>query len=372
MAGAERFRYRDPVQHIAEAFCTQFENSGRAKAEKFGEDDIAHNAAGNKGGIENGIGGGSAENAENTDRTYGGYAQEAQNEQDGGKAASPGADGLFFKGFSDTAFRNGKLFGAVQSGNGRLMLTSCLNRAICPSESVRQRKLFKGSKERNIDGSFGDKVLLNKGVADSAVGITASALKDSRRVVDSFIKVAGGKIHDTSGSETMRKMFPFLATQYDKECLAKYNADLKDIDGDSADSLEKRDIIRRAVAKTTAVIEKKELMRVHLIDSLREISENAGRVIEELEQSRNTDKDDVNKAVADKAESGDIPPEDLANILDGVDVDGGYDKPGQETLLADSLDFVNDNSFDGYDENVVDTVAPPLAGFEAGFEGDTN
>ena len=336
MAGAERFKERDPVYHISETFCTRFENFGRAESEKFynsaldggqsvqrGRDDAVSGADGNGGNV---------------------------------------TDSLFFKNFSDTAFRSGKLFGSVRNGSGKMMLTSCLNRAACPSESVRQRKLFKGSTARDIDGSFGDKVVLNKGVADSAVGIAVSALKDSRRVVESFIKVAGGikiaggKNSDGSGSETMHKMFPFLTLKYDRECLEKYNAGLK-----NNDSPEQRDILKRAAAKTTAVIEKKELMRVRLIDSLRALSENAGSVIgelgelkEELEQSRsNKEKETEESETAEAAENiedvedVELPPNGTADDFDG------FAEP--LVMFADSLDFAADNSTDGYEVNTVDT-----------------
>ncbi|MDR1298685.1 MAG: hypothetical protein LBJ84_00340 [Oscillospiraceae bacterium] len=188
--------------------------------------------------------------------------------------------------FSQTEFKRGDLTGAILRGeaSGRLMLMSGLKRAIGQSEPLkyRQRELFRSgaSSRRNIEGRDAGEVVFNRGEADSAVAIILNSLRTARKTVETladYVRGEGGLPPD-SGADALRRIYPFLDDEDDKNALESYGAMLSEL-GETPKDAEKRRVLQRATIKTQAAINSKAQMRYRFLRNLEEMSERAERAI---------------------------------------------------------------------------------------------
>lgn len=258
-AGTEAFQHRDPLYHVTESFQQTFEAMGRRHAE-----DLA--------------------------RAGGQVREEGEALPDGTDARSfyerqPGQDQELIRRFSQVAFQRGTLSGAILRGTGQMMLFSCLKKTVGQSQPDKwqQRKLFEGAAaRRSAAGHSPDRVIFNRGFAQSAVALVVDALQDARQTVDSLADLARGKgpMGPGDGADTLRAMYPFLDDRRERALLAEYGGQLSGLDeGDPA-----RPVLQNALARTHALIAKKEQMKQEFINKLRFLSDRASEALSVWEQ----------------------------------------------------------------------------------------
>lgn len=263
-AGAEQFKNKDPVSYVTESFRQTFDATLRKNA---GGEPMKDTAEGSNAPAQE------REKGEYPDptSTQSFYERRTQQEQD------------LLRRFSETALERGNLSGAVLRGSGRMMLFSCLKKAAGQSEPVRwqQRKLFeKASKAKNVPGHGSDKAVFNQGFAESAVALVVDALKDARRTVETMTDLAAGKAVGTSGTMTLRRMYPFLDDTRERALLREYRERLRSMDGSDPS----RSILVNAAGRTEALIAKKAQMKQEFINKLRFLSDRANEALSEWEQ----------------------------------------------------------------------------------------
>lgn len=309
-AGVDNLRGQDPAACVTEDFQQTFDRIGRQHAATvFGEAPDAY---------------------PQTDELHGQRADDGQTAGQNRLARQPqGTDaGPFYEmrdgqrlmqRFSEIAFRRGTMAGAVLNGTGRMMLVSCLKRTLGQSQPVKmqQRRLFAGaSQHRLIPGHDRDMVVFNRGFAQSAVGLVVDTLADARNVVDSLTALAEGQsdMGAQGGAETLRRMYPFLSDQRERQLLETYRTRLRDTEDD-----EERHLLQNALVHTQALVDRKAQMRNEWIGKLRQIADRAietltmfetpgfsDALMEEIEQDMLADgsdlPDDADAGGADAAE----------------------------------------------------------------------
>ena len=170
-AGTEYFQNRDPLYHVTESFQQTFDAMGRRHAAQLGaqeKEETPEPGAQRQDGIPR-------EDVPDLTSARSFYERGQPEDQN------------MLRRFSETAFQRGTLSGAVLQGSGQMMLFSCLKKTVGQSQSDKwqQRKLFeKASPMRNVPGHNPDKVIFNRGFADSAVGLVVDTLRDARRTVE--------------------------------------------------------------------------------------------------------------------------------------------------------------------------------------------
>jgi hypothetical protein len=217
----------------------------------------------------------------------------------------------------------GKLIGAALDGRFEMVLHSALERTVGLREpkNERQRKLFEsGYKDVNISGYHKDAVYTNSGEPDSPVAVAVRDVLRSARSVTEELR----SLLDSRGNESLRKLYPFLDTDGDKQQLAslRARAEAANASGDS----ELGDVLERAVFKYEAIIERKSAERTRFSRNLAIMAENVERALLEY----GGDEFDVN-----------TPPEEgTAAATDGQPTDDGVqptDDDGQMTEVAADL-----------------------------------
>ena len=204
-------------------------------------------------------------------------------------------------GFADTAFKRGQLSSAVVAGTGKSMFFSCLNRSVGQenAKNRKERKLFqKESLHRLIPGNAGAKLIVNRGEAESAVGLVVDSLKDARWTLKSMQDVAEGKMGG-AGAETYRKEYPFLTDKKEWELLENYREKLK-----NTESPKEKQILNAAIIKLEHVIEKKTQMKKRFLDHLRKLQYDA-LTAEQMFLSEDFLNEVVNEEEAETAANGD-------------------------------------------------------------------
>jgi len=293
-SGTEAFKRRDPVHHINENFRRTFDFMGMQanKSRQGGEAPEAEGQTENTGrqAEEQGSTGSAARQAgKEGSPVRGGVADKRTDMGEMYKPSQGGdPDRQFADRFSQTAFSRGEMAGAVMRGTGDMMLLSCLKRTVGQSQpkNFRQRTLFHSgaSAKRNISGLPNSKVVFNRGAVDGAVGVTVDALRNTRLVVDTLEKLAGGGnvLEEGSGAETLIKQYPFLSDAKERDLLERYNGSLGRLSGQG--DAGRRAILEQALKKTQAIIDKKQQLRFNFIQHLRFISDRARQTIEVFEE----------------------------------------------------------------------------------------
>lgn len=279
-AGTDYFNDRDPVYQVTESFQTMFDMMGAQRAQ--GRTELF--AAGMESMIP-GLWSGGRE-TERESETEGGRTADFLNQtsMDAKFEAPADENGRFLNRFSEIAFSRGALSGAILRNRGQMMLFSCLKRTIGQSQpsNLRQRTLFSGaSAERYVSGRQGDRVYFNRGQVDGAVALVADVTRDARRVVDTLSALASGEsaLPEGSGAETLRRMYPFLSVERERALRAEYRERLQ-----SEADPRKKAILKSALAKTEALIDKKQQMKFRFMHELRHISDSATAALTVFDQ----------------------------------------------------------------------------------------
>lgn len=259
-AGTEQFQNRDPLYHVTESFQQTFDAMGRRHASQRMEGQLS-------GSVEGRV----SENRSMPDPTSARsfYERTRPSEQD------------MLRRFSETAFQRGTLSGAVFQGTGKLMLFSCLKKAVGQSQPDKwqQRKLFEcASPARNVPGHSPDKVVFNRGFTNSAVGLVVDTLRDARRTVEDMQSLALGKSEmGDAGAETLRTIYPFLDDSRERGLLEQYRAQLQ-----VAGSYQEKAALQNAAVRMEALIGKKAQMKQEFINRLRFLSDRAAEALAEF------------------------------------------------------------------------------------------
>lgn len=216
--------------------------------------------------------------------------------------------------FSSYAFRGGKLATAVMAGQGKQMFTVCLSRALGRSYQggERQTKLLSGSAPERQVGNMSSSVRFNRD-AQSAVSIVTDAVRGSSRLLELFEKLAddSGQLTDTplemNKIDTLRMTMPFLRTTDDRAAIISCRERLRELENDaSPGAAQTARLLRSALVKQTAVLNRKEEQKRSFLTILSEVSRNV-REAEKLFSSGGFAEQALNSA---EELMEDLPPDD--------------------------------------------------------------
>ncbi len=265
--GAQYFQHRDPLYHVTEDFHQTFDRIGHRHASEL------------TGGFSSEE---AAKESRNQEQTAEQSALRAPAAKSGGKTMRADKVSSALTRFSETAFQRGTMAASVLNGTGKMMLVSCIKRAVGESgpKRLQQQSLLKtGSQLRNVPGYAPDQVLFHRNVTKGALGIVVDTLRDARRVVDSMTALAQGKGEIRDGNATaLGAMYPFLDDRRDRELEAQYREAL----GSCTDQREKP-VLQNALVQVLALRAKKAQMKNEFINKLRFISDRAIETLTELE-----------------------------------------------------------------------------------------
>ncbi len=288
------FSDRDPVWRLEESFRQSFELSGRERTEEL-EKGKAQDKTQGKEDVYKG---------ESDLRTDSGNSN--QQKTDFSNEYVPrkgGEEETHLKKFSDMAFQRGGLSSAIMNGTSKAMFFSCLNRSVeTPDVKMnRERKLFQqSSKHRNIPGTTRAKVITNPGFEQSAVGVVVDSIRDARYTMKHMEDIANGKM-GPDGMETMRKQYPFLTDEREKDLLQKYKNQIGKTSSD-----EQKNALNAGIMKLEHVIEKKAQMKKQFLERLRNLQDNA-RKAEKMFMSEDFLSELQNES--EKMSTEDVPPD---------------------------------------------------------------
>lgn len=222
--------------------------------------------------------------------------------------------GDFYDRFSSYAFRGGRLANAVMAGQGKQMFTICLSRALGRSFQGEERQktlLGESSVGMQVENSSAQ-VRFNHD-ARTAVGIVTDSIRGSTRLLELFKKLASDSGEKTEtplefrNIGTLREAMPFLDVSREKEMIASCRERLKELERDnSAEGASTARLLKSALVKQTAVLQRKEAEQRRFLTKLNEIHSNV-REAEKLFSS-----DGFAEQALQEAErlSEDIPPDD--------------------------------------------------------------
>ena len=126
------------------------------------------------------------------------------------------------------------------------------------------------------------------------------SIRDARYTMKHMEDIAKGKM-GPDGMETMRKQYPFLTDDREKDLLQKYKNQLG-----STTSDEQKNAINAGILKLEHVIEKKAQMKKQFLEHLRSLQDNARRA-EKMFMSEELLSDLHNESTKESTE--DIPPD---------------------------------------------------------------
>lgn len=195
----------------------------------------------------------------------------------------------FCEQFSDTAFRGGRLAGAVLSGEARNMFISCVARTQnSPGpQNEKQRGIIGDTAiEKDIE-SQPAKVIFNRDVR-SAVGIAVDAIHGADRVLEIFRSFVKGsdELQDNHlekrNVQTMKQIYPFLDTRGDKALIERYSEKIKQLEGDgSPRTIAERKSLESALNKAQSVLDRKQAEQRRFLTQL-ELMQSRAREAEQL------------------------------------------------------------------------------------------
>ena len=240
--------------------------------------------------------------------------------------------------FSKMAFQRGELSAAVMQGTGKLVLMSCLKRAVGDSEQ--SGTLFGlGAQTRNVPSRDPDKMMFHRNFAKSAVGLVVDALRDARRSVESLTEMAAGtgEFRERDGGATLRAMYPFLDDSRERELLAERRERLK---GDC--TAEERAILENAAVRANALIAKKARMKEEFIQKLREVSDRATEALAELEAPETVE--EAAQALMDADAQNPPPDEGMSESSVVFDTGGAEETESSVVLDTDGAENAESSS----------------------------
>jgi hypothetical protein len=216
------------------------------------------------------------------------------------------------KAVAELNMNRGKLVGAALEGRFEMVLNSALERTagLSVPKMQRQRKMFESKyKDLNVHGYHKDAVYTNSSEPNSPVGVAVRDVLRSARSVTEELR----SLLDTRGNVSLRKMYPFLDIDSDRERLAslRERADAAKAAGDG----EMHGVLSRAAFKYEAIIERKTAERMRFSRNLAVMAEqveNALRAYSEEEYEPPPPPDGGQPAV-DRGQPADDAPSDASD-----------------------------------------------------------
>lgn len=250
--------------------------------------------------------------------------------------------GDFCSRFISTAFRGGKLAGAILNGQAKNMFISCVARAkgIPGPQNEKQRRILSESAiEQDIDAQPA-KAVFNRDVK-SAVGITVDAIHGAGRVFDIFRSIVEGSAefrenwHEVRDIDTVRQLYPFLSTDGDKALIKKYSEKIKQLENNNTpEGLMEKKSLESALKKARSVLDRKQseqrnfLTQLNMIQSRAREAERlftsegfAETVTEEIEADAASEPPDDKNPPDDRKDSGVLDTEIDSDEIDGAEID---------------------------------------------------
>lgn len=268
-SGASRLASRDPVYHLINSYTTAFDAIGRQRAALMNE------------------GEGASVRAEEGSATPEGGIGQLRKKHDSPMyrhSRSALESGNFADRFSSYAFNGGNMAAAVMTGQGKMMLTACLSRALgrpIPSAEKQKTVLGQTAVRSRLAGTQAD-VMLNRDT-HSAVGIVLDTIRGASSALEVFRRLANdsGALTDTPVErrevDTVRRLCPFMATAEDRAQIKACRQQLKALQGDnSPDAAQRRKTLEWALTKQTAVLERKMAEQRRFMTVLNRVCSNVG------------------------------------------------------------------------------------------------
>ncbi|MDO4962109.1 MAG: hypothetical protein Q4E57_09750 [Eubacteriales bacterium] len=322
-AGTEKFQHRDPTFHLTESFRQNFDIRGKELGGVSAGQGFSENA-GASGGL------GEAGNA--------GYGTDYTSMRDVFEPREGQENRL--KKFANISFQRGNMAAAIVEGTGKMMLVSTLKRTIGQEHSYnfKERKLFQAmSVHKEIPAHQNALTIVNRGFAESAVGMMVDVLKDARQSLNNLTAIAegGDSIDKHSGLETLRKEYPFLLTDREDALLKEYaerrselEAELSGIRGENAgapvrrDPREELELLKEAEERVLTVKRRKETTRREFLQKLRVLNAQALRAQAEFESPALLE---LVANVIQGITEAEVPPGEPTGPPEGASGNGGTD-----------------------------------------------
>lgn len=249
----------DPVMLMTQSYKQSFDAVGKARAAQISESSETREEDGSevreKAG-ESDNGGGELLREHRQRHDFPEYRHSRRRLEQGG----------FCERFSETAFRGGRLAGAVLRGEAKNMFITCVARTKKSSgpQNEKQRSIIgETAVEKDIDAQPA-KAVFNRDVR-SAVGIAVDAIHGAGRVLEIFRCLVEGSEEfqdnwlDLREVGTLRQLYPFLDTRGDKALIERYSERIKQLENDSSpqSQTEKRSL-ESALNKARGVLDRKQ------------------------------------------------------------------------------------------------------------------
>lgn len=252
---------RDPVSQVQDTFSTSFQAHGRAMMQLREGQSPPQGLAPHEGEEE-------AQEARPALPTGGIEERYAPSEAEYQR-------GHFLHRYADVAFNRGDLAAGILQGESKMVLISTMKQALgeSPADNQREEKLWgsRSSSKRLLGGDA--RLGYNKGEVRSAVSLTIDSIASGRNAIEDLkdgLKLAR---KTRGGSETLKRLYPFLTVEEDKETLAHIRAQLRGLSGPEA--AEQKRMLAHGERKMQALIEKKEAMELRFMQMIEELSANA-------------------------------------------------------------------------------------------------
>lgn len=239
-AGAGSYACKDPVYALSESFSQTFDLVGKQAA-----------------------------------RTAMGASVQQMDQQDTDMSSYIANDtSQYLQRFTQYAFQNGRLAGAILQGQGRMALHACISRSAGMAgmtDTVMRRKVEANASRRKIQQGVG---WVDFGAdAHAAVALVADTTRTAIQLLED-IRKASNQIEGKQVT-TLREIFPFLFDQEDRELIAQLEERRRQMQfrGD-VQSVQYR-AVDASLNKARAVLQKKAQMRRAFLDRLDLMLESA-------------------------------------------------------------------------------------------------
>lgn len=239
-AGAGSYACKDPVYALSESFSQTFDLVGKQAA-----------------------------------RTAMGASVQQMDQQDTDMSSYIANDtSQYLQRFTQYAFQNGRLAGAILQGQGRMALHACISRSAGMAgmtDTVMRRKVEANASRRKIQQGVG---WVDFGAdAHAAVALVADTTRTAIQLLED-IRKASNQIEGKQVT-TLREIFPFLFDQEDRELIAQLEERRRQMQfrGD-VQSVQYR-AVDGSLNKARAVLQKKAQMRRAFLDRLDLMLESA-------------------------------------------------------------------------------------------------
>lgn len=176
--------------------------------------------------------------------------------------------------FTQYAFQNGRLAGAILQGQGRMALHACISRSAGMAgmtDTVMRRRVEANASRRKIQQGVG---WVDFGAdAHAAVALVADTTRTATQLLED-IRKASNQIEGKQVT-TLREIFPFLFDQEDRELIAQLEERRRQMQSRGDVQSAQYRAVDASLNKARAVLQKKAQMRRAFLDRLDLMLESA-------------------------------------------------------------------------------------------------